>query len=204
LKDLGLSDKFVFLYAGNIGHPTDVETIIESAEQLLVHQNIHFLFIGAGVKKKWVEDQLEYLFDFFHSQVEERHWYGFWDFGDIMHNYDFGRHEWRYDVGGWAWANTELMPDLIVMDLSLPLLDGWEAIHKSFDQYFLTQKPSPAKLTDQWIEIRIYGNGAYARFIQRISDEIDVEETSQVRVLEKKDGKWKIVCVSVVAKYPVK
>lgn len=58
LKDLGISDKFVFLYAGNIGHPTDVETIIDSAEQLLDHKELHFLFIGAGVKKKWVEDQV--------------------------------------------------------------------------------------------------------------------------------------------------
>ncbi len=58
LKELGISDKFVFLYAGNIGHPTDVETIIRSAEQLLDHKEIHFLFIGAGVKKKWVEDQV--------------------------------------------------------------------------------------------------------------------------------------------------
>ena len=32
--------------------------------------------------------------DFYHGQVDERSWYGFWDFGDIMHNYDFGRHEW--------------------------------------------------------------------------------------------------------------
>ena len=58
LNELGISDKFVFLYAGNIGHPTDVETIIHSAEQLLDHKEIHFLFIGAGVKKKWVEDQV--------------------------------------------------------------------------------------------------------------------------------------------------
>lgn len=58
LKELGISDKFVFLYAGNIGHPTDVETIVESAEQLLENDAIHFLFIGAGAKKKWVEDQV--------------------------------------------------------------------------------------------------------------------------------------------------
>ena len=31
-----------------------------------------------------------------------------------MHNYDFGRHERRYDVGGWAWANTELTPDMLL------------------------------------------------------------------------------------------
>lgn len=62
----------------------------------------------------WVEDQVEGLVDFYHGQVDERSWYGFWDFGDIMHNYDFGRHEWRYDVGGWAWVNTELMPDMLL------------------------------------------------------------------------------------------
>jgi glycosyltransferase involved in cell wall biosynthesis len=58
LAELGLLDKFVFLYAGNIGHPTDVETIIGSAGQLLDRPEFHFLFIGAGVKKKWVEDQV--------------------------------------------------------------------------------------------------------------------------------------------------
>ena len=46
------------------------------------------------------------------TQIEQRRWYGFWDFGDVMHTYDGPRHEWRYDVGGFAWANTELMPDL--------------------------------------------------------------------------------------------
>jgi len=62
----------------------------------------------------WVEDQVQGLVDFYRGQVEEREWYGFWDFGDIMHNYDFGRHDWRYDIGGWAWVNTELMPDMLL------------------------------------------------------------------------------------------
>jgi YetA-like protein len=61
-----------------------------------------------------VEDQVQGLVDFYRKQVDERSWYGFWDFGDVMHNYDAGRHEWRYDVGGWAWANTELMPDMLL------------------------------------------------------------------------------------------
>jgi hypothetical protein len=62
----------------------------------------------------WVEGQVQGLVDFYRGQIDERSWYGFWDFGDIMHNYDFGRHQWRYDVGGWAWANTELMPDMLL------------------------------------------------------------------------------------------
>jgi hypothetical protein len=63
---------------------------------------------------RWVEDQLDQLYSFYHGQIDERGWYGFWDYGDIMHNYDFGRHDWRYDIGGWAWANTELMPDMFL------------------------------------------------------------------------------------------
>lgn len=58
LKELGILDKFVFLYAGNIGHPTDVETIIEAAGRLLDRDEIHFLFIGAGAKKKWLVDEV--------------------------------------------------------------------------------------------------------------------------------------------------
>ena len=61
----------------------------------------------------WLEDQVSGLVDYYRDQVEERSWYGFWDFGDWMHNYDYGRHEWRYDIGGWAWINTELMPDIL-------------------------------------------------------------------------------------------
>ena len=64
--------------------------------------------------KKWIEDQVAQLYTYYHDQVDQRNWYGFWDYGDIMHNYDFGRHDWRYDIGGWAWANTELMPDMFL------------------------------------------------------------------------------------------
>ncbi len=55
LSELGLSEKFVLLYAGNIGHPTDVETIMECAGRLADRDEIHFVFIGEGVKKKWLE-----------------------------------------------------------------------------------------------------------------------------------------------------
>ncbi|MES1194622.1 MAG: hypothetical protein ABUL65_01925, partial [Opitutus sp.] len=63
---------------------------------------------------RWVEDTLAQFHEFYRQQVDERHWYGFYNYGDVMHNYDFGRHDWRYDIGGWAWANTELMPDMFL------------------------------------------------------------------------------------------
>ncbi|MBE3045597.1 Tat pathway signal sequence domain protein, partial [Candidatus Bathyarchaeota archaeon] len=46
------------------------------------------------------------------SEVEHRRWYGFLDHGDFMHTYDADRRNWRYDVGGYAWDNSELSPDL--------------------------------------------------------------------------------------------
>ncbi|NUP02157.1 MAG: Tat pathway signal sequence domain protein [Nonomuraea sp.] len=59
-----------------------------------------------------IEDRLDFLFDFYLREREQRRWYGFWDYGDVMHTYDADRHTWRYDVGGYAWANSELSPDL--------------------------------------------------------------------------------------------
>jgi len=62
--------------------------------------------------KAWLEDQLQKSFDYYQGQVEQRNWYGFWDYGDVMHGYDEDRHEWKYDMGGYAWDNTELMPNM--------------------------------------------------------------------------------------------
>ncbi len=59
-----------------------------------------------------IEDRLDAHFAFYRDEVEQRRWYGFWDHGDVRHTYDTDRHEWRYDVGGYAWANSELSPDL--------------------------------------------------------------------------------------------
>jgi hypothetical protein len=86
---------------------------------------------------------------------------------------------------------------------STSYVEGWEALEKNFAEYFKTSKPSNASITNEWQEVRVYGNGAYVRFIQKVKDNIDHDETSQMRVLEKgKDGKWKVICVGAIAKYP--
>jgi hypothetical protein len=59
-----------------------------------------------------LEEQLDWMFDFYKGQQEQRGWYGFWNYGDVMHTYDFDRHEWRYDIGGFAWDNSELATDV--------------------------------------------------------------------------------------------
>ncbi len=59
-----------------------------------------------------LEDELDWHFRFYEGQRDQRRWYGFWNFGDVMHSYDTDRHEWKYDVGGFAWDNSELSTDL--------------------------------------------------------------------------------------------
>lgn len=59
-----------------------------------------------------VEKNLETLFNFYQGQIEQQRWYGFWDHGDVQHTYDPYRNAWRYDVGGYAWDNSELSTDL--------------------------------------------------------------------------------------------
>ncbi|NBB29093.1 Tat pathway signal sequence domain protein [Cellulophaga sp. BC115SP] len=63
-------------------------------------------------KHKAIEEQLAFYFNYYQRQIEERRWYGFWNYGDVMHTYDNDRHVWRYDVGGFAWDNSELSTDL--------------------------------------------------------------------------------------------
>ncbi|MBW8686967.1 exo-rhamnogalacturonan lyase family protein [Chitinophaga rhizophila] len=62
--------------------------------------------------KKKIQDQLDFYFDHYNRQIDEQHWYGYWNYGDVMHSYDTDRHVWRYDVGGFAWDNSELSTDL--------------------------------------------------------------------------------------------
>ena len=55
-----------------------------------------------------VEQRLNQYIDIYQRAIEQHKWYGFWNYGDLMHAYDPERHSWRYDVGGYAWDNTEL------------------------------------------------------------------------------------------------
>ncbi len=59
-----------------------------------------------------VEERLDAYMDFYVKAVEQHKWYGFWNYGDFMHTYDAVRHEWKYDVGGYAWDNTELATNM--------------------------------------------------------------------------------------------
>ncbi|RRJ67434.1 hypothetical protein EHV15_06190 [Paenibacillus oralis] len=62
--------------------------------------------------KAYLEDRLDGIIAFYRREIEQRNWYGFWDYGDCMHSYDPVRHVWNYDLGGCAWQNTELAPNM--------------------------------------------------------------------------------------------
>ena len=105
------------------------------------------------------------------------------------------------DYAGWAdaWAKAPYTYWCYSDSTTSSFIEGWEALDKTYARYFNEATPSHAEITNEWIEIRVYGNGAYARFIQRVKDDVDTDETSQVRILEKIDGKWKVVCVWAIA-----
>ncbi|KAL1844431.1 hypothetical protein VTK73DRAFT_2568 [Phialemonium thermophilum] len=76
-------------------------------------------------KSATLESHLDFLLQFYEGQREYRRWYGFLDYGDFMHTYDADRHTWRYDVGGYAWDNSELSPDLFYWQPSRATRARW-------------------------------------------------------------------------------
>jgi colanic acid biosynthesis glycosyl transferase WcaI len=51
-RQLQLEGKFLALFAGTHGHVTDTEILIKVARRLLPFRDIHFLFVGDGVRKQ--------------------------------------------------------------------------------------------------------------------------------------------------------
>jgi colanic acid biosynthesis glycosyl transferase WcaI len=55
LTEINLMNKFVIQYAGNMGRTHGIEYLARCAEKLKGDSDTHFLFIGSGVKKKWLK-----------------------------------------------------------------------------------------------------------------------------------------------------
>ncbi len=103
-----------------------------------------------------------------------------------------------------SWADTWLKVPYAYRSYSdattTTYVEGWEELNRTFADYFKTARPANSEIINDWIEIKIFEKGAYVRFTQKIKDSVELEETSQIRVLEKKDGEWKIVCLGAIAK----
>lgn len=61
LGELGVTDKLVLMYAGNLGFPNDLESIADCARMIDGKLPVHFIFIGEGVKRKWLEHTVKAL-----------------------------------------------------------------------------------------------------------------------------------------------
>jgi colanic acid biosynthesis glycosyl transferase WcaI len=58
LEEYGLVDKLVLQWAGNMGYPHEVETLLDAMEKLADEDEVHFMYIGAGAKRPWLEEQV--------------------------------------------------------------------------------------------------------------------------------------------------
>jgi colanic acid biosynthesis glycosyl transferase WcaI len=53
-----MPDGFRVMFAGNIGAAQSFETILDAAERLKKHRDIHWVILGDGHQKIWVEEQI--------------------------------------------------------------------------------------------------------------------------------------------------
>ena len=58
LAQLGILDKLVIQYAGNMGRTHGIENLLEAARKLQTCNDIHFLFAGDGAKRQWLEEHV--------------------------------------------------------------------------------------------------------------------------------------------------
>lgn len=58
-EDLGLEDKVVYFYGGNIGPQQDIMNIVRLAKAMLFEQKAHFVLVGDGFTVKLVRDAIK-------------------------------------------------------------------------------------------------------------------------------------------------
>jgi len=58
-----------------------------------------------------VEAHVARIMDFIVRERDVRGWYGLADFGDVQMSFSGKRDVWAFDGGGYAWLNTEAIPD---------------------------------------------------------------------------------------------
>lgn len=58
-REHGLNDKFVVMYAGNIGLTSCLEDVLFAADILREQKDIQFVIIGEGVKKEFLEAEMQ-------------------------------------------------------------------------------------------------------------------------------------------------
>jgi len=106
------SKEFLGNFASIVAHPPQLVVQPKDFLHAGVFSNMWGLPDRSTPVHTEIEDRLDWSVNYYFNQVEQRHWFGFWDYGDFMHTYDSDRHVWRYDIGGYAWDNSELSTDM--------------------------------------------------------------------------------------------
>ncbi|SMO34414.1 Tat pathway signal sequence domain protein [Gracilimonas mengyeensis] len=106
------SNTFLGNFARSVEQPPQLSVQPKDFLNAGVFSNMWGLPDRSNKKLSELEDRLDWSIQYYDDQVDQHHWYGFWDYGDFMHTYDTDRHMWRYDVGGYAWDNSELSTDM--------------------------------------------------------------------------------------------
>ncbi|KAK0100683.1 hypothetical protein ONS95_007134 [Cadophora gregata] len=119
--------------------------------------------------EKDIGSNLSTLFSFYANQISQQRWYGFFDHGDIQHTYDPHRHAWRYDVGGFAWDNSELSTDLWLWLYFL---------HTSRADVFKIAEA----MTQHTFEVDIYHSGRFKGFGTRHGVQHWSDSSKQLRI----------------------
>src|SRR5690606_4880090 len=90
------------------------------------------------------------------------------------------------DYNTWAssWAHAPYAVWSFADTSDVNSFSGWDNINSCFREYFQTAKPSKAKIERQWHDVKVFGNGAYARFTQKVYDNTRRPPQSEIRVLE--------------------
>ncbi len=58
-KELGVEDKVVFFYGGNLGHAQDMMNIVRLAINMKYEKNAHFILVGAGDEYELIQENIE-------------------------------------------------------------------------------------------------------------------------------------------------
>lgn len=58
-QENGLDDKFIVMYSGNMGQTQDFGTLLQAIDRLQDRNQIHFCFVGGGVKADWLREQVQ-------------------------------------------------------------------------------------------------------------------------------------------------
>lgn len=98
-----LPDGFNVVFTGNIGEAQDFDSIVEAAKSIAPEERIHFILVGDGRKKAWVEEQIQKF-----------------KLGEII--YTLGRYDMKYMPSFFNIADCLLLPlkDDEIMNLTVP------------------------------------------------------------------------------------